>query len=118
MNCKNIFSALLLPLVFACYFSASATAQNHHHTNPIPVLDKGYTYEFSVTGLTSLQQAQHMDSTLTGKGGITKWETDFPNKKIKVTTTFFIYFEDIMKVCRHHQCEASEDYILKEAEQQ
>ncbi|HEY6163026.1 MAG TPA: hypothetical protein VI112_17495 [Bacteroidia bacterium] len=114
MNAKKLLLTTAA-LVFFCCFSFSLKAQE----NSAPVeKKKQYVYEFNVTGLNSEQDASKMDSTLSGHGGIVSWETDYHHKKVKVTTSIYIQYKDLMTVCRHNKLEASEQHTLTEVEQQ
>ena len=75
---------------------------------------KQYVYEFKVSGLLSQEAATKMDSSLTGHGGIVKWETDYQHKKVKVTSSMIIQYKDLMTICRVNKCEASEEHTYTE----
>ena|ERR1051326_5590566 len=110
MNSKKIFPTVFISCLFLFVFATHSNAQSQK--------EKQYVYEFNIKGLNSEQQAQKMDSTLSGHGGIIKWETDYHHKKVKVTSSFYIQYKDLMTVCKVNKCEASEEHTLTEVEQQ
>jgi hypothetical protein len=112
MNSKNILRTFQVFLAVALFFANSASAQSSSTPK------KNYVYEFNVSGLLSQEQATKMDSALTGHAGIIKWETDYHHKKVKVTSSMYIQFKDLMTVCHVNKCEASEEHTLTEVEEQ
>ena len=115
MNCKTLSLPHILFPLFIFFLPLLSMAQSG---NSLKEKSKQFVYEFNVTGLNSEQEASKMDSSLTGHGGIVKWETDYHHKKVKVTTSFYIQFKDLMIVCRVNKCEASEEHTLTEVESQ
>ena len=111
MLLKNLLLKLSAVLVLLIVFAGNVTAQQSNSANVKP---KQYVYEFKVSGLLSQEAATTMDSSLTGHGGIVKWETDYQHKKVKVTSSMIIQYKDLMTICRVNKCEASEEHTVTE----
>ena len=109
MTLKNLLLKTSATLLLIFVFANTSSAQNNSQ-----VKAKQYVYEFKVSGLLSQEAATKMDSSLTGHGGIIKWETDYQHKKVKVTASMIIMYKDLMVVCRNNKCEATEEHTFTE----
>ena len=110
MILKNLLFRLIAVFIMVFLFASNSNAQQNNNQ----MVKKQYVYEFKVTGLLSQEAATKMDSSLTGHGGIIKWETDYQHKKVKVTASMNIQYKDLMTVCHVNKCEASEEHTFTE----
>ena len=79
---KTILTFIALALLS---FKASAQAENK----------KSLVFEFTVTGMTSENDAAKLDSVMMTKMGVYKSKTDYATKKITVTCADFFDFNTI-----------------------
>ena len=101
----KIFTKLFIFLAIVILFGKQSFAQEQR---------RQWVYELSVKGITSLNEAQKLDSLVMKKTGIYSCRVNYETKTVVVAVMPGIEFKNLFDVVRNSGFVADEKYTVKE----